>query len=142
MTTTPALENTLFGGFDCVFASVGPPDGSPRYGEAIIRLRDSVARLGGALRRVAFHTQSATRTLRDAGPGIGQIAAHRGADPLSLGFDDRLHFSRYVVAERLEQAAYRRCSSAEPGQVGGDDRFAGDSRRCPVTRRSSGAHSR
>src|SRR5690606_23544039 len=46
--TTPAVENELFGAFDCVFASVGPAYGSSRYGDVIIRLKDSVREHGWA----------------------------------------------------------------------------------------------
>ncbi|MFK7779276.1 MAG: hypothetical protein QM501_14315, partial [Gimesia sp.] len=40
--TTPAIENLLYDAFDSVFASVGPPHGTPRYGDVIIHLKDSV----------------------------------------------------------------------------------------------------
>lgn len=36
--TTPPLEDYLLGGWDCVFTTVGPPDGTERYGEIIIRV--------------------------------------------------------------------------------------------------------
>jgi hypothetical protein len=36
--TTPPLEDYLLGGWDCVFTAVGPPDGTARYGEIVIRV--------------------------------------------------------------------------------------------------------
>ena len=102
--TTPAIENELFGGYDCVFASVGPPDGSPRYGDAIIRLRDSVREHGWATPFSGMHFIYAirhknARTMQNL-LAQGQPLPTAATDPLSLGFDDRLHFSHYAVAEK------------------------------------------
>lgn len=101
--TTPNLENLLFGGFDCVFASVGPPDGSPRYGDVIIRLKDSVRERGWATPFSGMHFIYAVRH-QDARQMQKILAAGKPLppppSPLSLGFDDRLHFSHYVVVER------------------------------------------
>lgn len=101
--TTPAVENDLFGGYDCVFASVGPPDGTPRYGDVIIRLKDSVREHGWATPFSGLHFLSKIRhqdtqkmlALLDRGQSLPTEATN----PLSLGFDERLHFSHYVVAE-------------------------------------------
>ena len=37
--STPRLEDELFGGYDCVFTSVGPPAGRGKYGEVILTMR-------------------------------------------------------------------------------------------------------
>ncbi len=101
--TTPAVENQLYGAYDCVFASVGPPDGTPRYGDVIIRLKDSVREHGWATPFSGIHFLTAVRH-KDAGKMQELLAAGRDLpappDKLSLGFDDRLHFSHYVVAEK------------------------------------------
>src|SRR5262245_7034393 len=99
--TTPALENKLYGAYDCVFASVGPPDGAPRYGDVIIRLKDSVRENGWATPFSGMHFLKAIRH-KDAPKMQEILKAGRelpatATDPLSLGFDDRLHFSHYVV---------------------------------------------
>ncbi|MEQ8789990.1 MAG: hypothetical protein RIC55_27085 [Pirellulaceae bacterium] len=101
--TTPAVENDLYGAFDCVFASVGPPHGSPRYGDAIIRLKDSVRENGWATPFSGMHFLFAIRH-KDARKmqqllAEGKSLSSKPTDPLSLGFDDRLHFSHYVVTE-------------------------------------------
>ncbi|TWU25850.1 hypothetical protein [Bythopirellula polymerisocia] len=101
--TTPALENELYGAFDCVFASVGPPDGSPRYGDVIIRLRDSVREHGWATPFSGMHFIYSIRH-QDARKMQQLLIAGKNlptdpTNPLSLGFDDRLHFSHYVVSE-------------------------------------------
>ncbi|QEG34926.1 hypothetical protein Pr1d_22140 [Bythopirellula goksoeyrii] len=102
--TTPALENELYGAFDCVFASVGPPDGSPRYGDVIIRLRDSVRENGWATPFSGMDFLYAVRH-KDARKmqqllEDGKTLSSKRTDPLSLGFDDRLTFSHYVVTEK------------------------------------------
>ncbi|TWT35119.1 hypothetical protein KOR34_00060 [Posidoniimonas corsicana] len=101
--TTPAVENELYGAFDCVFASVGPPDGSPRYGDVIIRLRDSVREHAWA---TPFSGMHFLHSVRDQDARRMQQVLQSGralptapTNPLSLGFDDRLHFSHYVVTE-------------------------------------------
>jgi hypothetical protein len=101
--TTPALENELYGAYDCVFASIGPPDGSPRYGDVVIRLRDSVRENGWATPFSGMHFLYAIRH-QDARAMqqilvSGKTLPTKPTDPLSLGFDDRLHFSHYVVTE-------------------------------------------
>ncbi len=102
--TTPALENELYGAYDCVFASVGPPNGTPRYGDVIIRLRDSVREHGWATPFSGMHFMEAIRR-KDADAMqqdlmSGKTLSTRASDPLGLGFDDRLHFSHYVVTEK------------------------------------------
>lgn len=101
--TTPGVENQLFGAYDCVFASVGPPDGSPRYGDVIIRLKDAVREHGWATPFSGMHFMWAVRH-KDARQMQALLAAGKPLppppSPLSLGFDDRLHFSNYVVTEK------------------------------------------
>lgn len=102
--TTPALENELYGAYDCVFASVGPPDGSPRYGDVVIRLRDSLREHGWATPFSGMHFMYAIRH-KDARKmqqylTSGKTLPTQSTDPPSLGFDDRLHFSHYVVTEK------------------------------------------
>ncbi|MCO6046679.1 hypothetical protein NG895_22515 [Aeoliella sp. ICT_H6.2] len=102
--TTPAIEDKLYGAFDCVFASVGPPDGSPRYGDVVIRMEDSVRDGAWATPFSGMHFIYAVRH-QDARKMQDLLAAGKNlptdpTNPLSLGFDDRLHFSHYVVTER------------------------------------------
>lgn len=101
--TTPAIENELYGAYDCVFASVGPPDGSARYGDVIIRLKDSVRENGWATPFSGMHFLSAIRhkPVRQMQDLLeqGKTLPVDEANPLSLGFDDRLHFSHYIVTE-------------------------------------------
>tara|TARA_R110002111_G_C6008015_1_gene374371 strand:- start:11051 stop:12112 length:1062 start_codon:yes stop_codon:yes gene_type:complete len=102
--TTPAVENLLYGAFDAVFASVGPPHGSPRYGEVIIHLKDSVRENGWATPFSGMHFMYAIRH-KDARKMQDMLAAGKTLptspyNPLHLGFDDRLHFSHYVVTEK------------------------------------------
>ncbi len=102
--TTPALENELYGAYDCVFASVGPPDGSPRYGDVIIRLLDSVRERGWATPFSGMDFMYAIRH-KDARKmqqllAEGKKLPTEPTDPLSLGFDDQLHFSHYVVTDK------------------------------------------
>lgn len=102
--TTPAVENLLYGAFDVVFASVGPPHGSPRYGDVIIRLKDAVRENGWATPFSGMHFMYAIRH-KDARKMQDMLAAGKTLptspyNPLNLGFDDRLHFSHYVVTEK------------------------------------------
>ncbi len=102
--TTPGVENELYGAFDCVFASVGPINGSPRYGDVIIRLKDSVRETGWATPFSGMHfiwavRHKPAREMQDLLAGGGTLPTNR-TNPMSLGFDDRLHFSHYVVTEK------------------------------------------
>lgn len=101
--TTPALENKLYDAYDCVFASVGPPDGAARYGDVIIRLKDSVRERAWATPFSGMHFLTAVRGKDGAAMqrllAEGRPLPAAPTDPLSLGFDERLHFSHYVVAE-------------------------------------------
>ncbi len=102
--TTPAVENLLYGAFDAVFASVGPLHGSPRYGDVIIRLKDSVREQAWATPFSGMHFMYAIRH-KDARKmqdvlADGKTLPKSPFNPLHLGFDDRLHFSHYVVTEK------------------------------------------
>lgn len=102
--TTPAVENLLYGAFDAVFASVGPPNGSPRYGDVVIHLKDSVREHGWATPFSGMHFMYAIQH-KDARKMQDMLAAGKPLpdspyNPLHLGFNDRLHFSHYVVTER------------------------------------------
>ncbi len=102
--TTPAVENLLYGAFDAVFASVGPPNGSPRYGDVVIHLKDSVREHGWATPFSGMHFMYAIQH-KDARKMQDMLAAGKSLpdspyNPLHLGFNDRLHFSHYVVTEK------------------------------------------
>lgn len=102
--TTPAVENQLYGAFDAVFASVGPPNGSPRYGDVVIHLKDSVREHGWATPFSGMHFMYVIQH-KDARKMQDMLAAGKSLpdspyDPLHLGFNDRLHFSHYVVTEK------------------------------------------
>ncbi|WP_417383337.1 hypothetical protein [Gimesia sp.] len=102
--TTPAVENLLYGAFDAVFASVGPPNGSPRYGDVVIHLKDSVRERGWATPFSGMHFMYAIQH-KDARKMQDMLAAGKSLpdspyNPLHLGFNDRLHFSHYVVTEK------------------------------------------
>ena len=102
--TTPAVENLLYDAFDAVFASVGPPHGSPRYGDVIIRLKDSVRERAWATPFSGMHFIYAVRN-QDARKmqdilAEGKTLPSSRWNPLHLGFDDRLHFSHCVVTEK------------------------------------------
>ncbi|QDT27896.1 hypothetical protein Enr10x_32320 [Gimesia panareensis] len=102
--TTPAVENLLYGAFDAVFASVGPPHGSPRYGDVIIHLKDAVREKGWATPFSGMHFMYAIRH-KDARKMQDLLADGKKLptspyNPLSLGFNDRLHFANYVVTEQ------------------------------------------
>ena len=100
--TTPGVENLLYGAYDCVFASIGPPNGTPRYGDVIIRLKDAVRDHGWATPTSGMHYMWAVRH-KDARQMQALLAVGKPLpappSPLSLGFDDRLAFSHQVVTE-------------------------------------------
>jgi hypothetical protein len=101
--TTPAIEDELYGAYDCVFASVGPPDGSPQYGEVVIRLSNEIRKGAWA---TPFSGMYFVYDIRHQDARKMQKVLESGkplptdpTNPLTLGFDDRLHFSHYVVIE-------------------------------------------
>jgi hypothetical protein len=102
--TTPGVENLLYDAYQCVFASVGPPDGTPRYGEVIIRLKDTVREHGWGTPFSGMHFVYAIRHKNARGMlellQAGKELPTAPGSPLSLGFDDRLHFSHYIVTEK------------------------------------------
>jgi hypothetical protein len=100
--TTPAVEDLLFGAYRFVFASVGPPHGSPRYGDVVIRLKDSARENGWATPSSGMHFLWAVRH-KDARKmqmmlALGQPLPADGH--LSLNFDDRLQYSHTIVTEQ------------------------------------------
>lgn len=101
--TTPAIEDELYGAYDCVFASVGPPDGSPQYGEVVIRLSDEIRKgawatpFSGMYFLYDIRHQDARKMQQVL--ESGKPLPTESTNPLSLGFDNQLHFSHYVVVE-------------------------------------------
>lgn len=100
--TTPVVEELLFGGRDCIFATVGPPDGTPRYGSVIVRFKPTVCQTAWATPASGDHFLDNMRfknTVR-----LNQLlgTTNRPPDELppqaGVDFDDRLHFSHRVVA--------------------------------------------
>jgi hypothetical protein len=65
---TPKLEDELFGGYSCVFASLGPYNGRERYGEVAFRLKNGVGRRAWASFSSGYHYISAVRK-KDASSG-------------------------------------------------------------------------
>lgn len=67
---TPQLEDALFGGFDCIFALVGPREGRKRYGDVAFILNDD------SLKKTAWATFSSgwhfMKTTKSAGTAPGQ----------------------------------------------------------------------
>ncbi|MCE9552834.1 MAG: hypothetical protein K8T91_05590 [Planctomycetes bacterium] len=102
--TTPGVEELLYDAYECVFASVGPPHGTARYGEVIIRLKDTVREHGWATPFSGMHFVGAIRHKNAQGMldllKAGQKLPTTPGSPLSLNFDDRLHFSHYIVSEK------------------------------------------
>jgi hypothetical protein len=93
----PGVEDKLFGGFDCVPAAVGTPDGNPGCGDVIIRLKQSVKTMGWAtpwngLDFMAGHRQLAKKQ----NPADVYAQAGKGQE-IKVGFDDLNHLSQYVV---------------------------------------------
>jgi hypothetical protein len=94
---TPGVEERLFGAYNCVFATVGSPDGTPRYGEVLIKLKPSVKSFGWATPWSGFNFIANTRAAV-----YGRSSAEFYKDPgidgkYPLTFDDMSHFSLYVV---------------------------------------------
>ena len=59
---TPLMEDYLFGAEDCVFTTVGPPDGTVWYGEIIIRFSDAASTdIGWATPWSGWHFLTALR---------------------------------------------------------------------------------
>ncbi|OFZ74045.1 MAG: hypothetical protein A3K03_13105 [Bdellovibrionales bacterium RIFOXYD1_FULL_44_7] len=84
---TPLLEDFLFGGHDCVFAAVGPPNGRERYGEVLIRFNpDSTTYPWATL----FSGWSFIKKLRNEEAYLDKQAS----------FDHKLHYSHLMIARK------------------------------------------
>lgn len=102
--TTPSIEQKLFGGFGYVFTSVAPPYGTPRYGDVIIRVRESVrddawaATASGAnfIRNQRNKDDKEMEAIVKRGKQLPDSPFER----YHLGFDDRLHHSHYLIARK------------------------------------------
>lgn len=79
---TPVLEDRLFGGYNCVFASFGPHEGRVRYGEVIIRLKlPEVEKTLWATLSSGWHFMKNSRSggaKNSAEPSADDIAAFSG----------------------------------------------------------------
>jgi len=83
---TPGLEDSLFGGHDCVFVSVGPVKGRDRYGDVIIHVKkDAPLQAWGSLKSGWYFVSSQ----RNRDP--------HGEDEATA--DDRLHFSHNIYTQ-------------------------------------------
>jgi hypothetical protein len=81
---TPLLEDQLFGGHHCVFATAGPPDGRPRYGDVKITIKNNTGQFVWA------------------SPSSGWFFAtvvHGNVNPFTPDFGDQLRFSHQVIVE-------------------------------------------
>ncbi len=95
-TITPDLEEMLYGAYGCVFASAGPIDGTSRYGEVIIRLRDSVKLLGWGS---PCSGHRFFKAIRNKNPReLNQKIQQGQADAVTS--DDYLHFSHFISVGR------------------------------------------
>ncbi len=94
-TITPDLEEVLYGAYGCVFASVGPIDGTERYGEVIIRLKDSVKSFGWG---TPWSGHYFFKTIRGRAPKQINQDLQEGLSAVSA--DDFVHFSRFVSIGR------------------------------------------
>jgi hypothetical protein len=93
----PGVENKLLGSFDCVLASAGTPDGDPRCGDVIIRLKQSVKNIGWATPWNGLDFMAGPRQLaKKQNPADIYAQAGKGQE-INVGFDDLNHLSQYVV---------------------------------------------
>jgi len=91
--STPVLEDELFGGYDCVFTSVGAPQGRGKYGEIVLIMHDK-----GRPRSWAS-ASSGWRFMKDY-----RNATSREATPIRE--DDILAFSHTIFAHSEWKQAY------------------------------------
>ena len=93
----PGVEDKLFGGFDCVPASVGTPDGNPACGDVIIRLKQPVKAMGWATPWNGLDFMAGTRQMvKKQNPADIYAQAGKGQE-IKVGFDDLNHLSQYVI---------------------------------------------
>ncbi len=95
-TITPDLEEMLYGAYGCIFASAGPIDGTSRYGEVIIRLKDSVKSLGWGS---PWSGHRFFKALRGKNPRELNQKLQQGQADAVTG-DDYLHFSHFISVGR------------------------------------------
>jgi hypothetical protein len=88
---TPNFEDSLFGGHDCVFVSVGPRNGRQRYGDVALRVKPR------SVRSWATPASGWAFIEWDRGGTTGKSEA---------SLDDRRHFMLTVVTDRDWQSFY------------------------------------
>jgi hypothetical protein len=93
ISVTPSLEDNLYGAFGCVFATVGPPDGHKRYGEVVIRLRESAHKMGWATHRSGTTIVVKGRALQDD-------CEENDRPDAKVAYWERVFFSSRVIAGR------------------------------------------
>lgn len=98
---TPGSEDILLGAFDCVFATVGTWDGTPRYGDVIIRLKDSSKEIGWATPWSGF---SFLKWIRKKDHKRMDFAVAHNQDP-GINNDDRLLYLMFIIAGKDWNAA-------------------------------------
>ena len=95
-TVTPDLEEMLFGAYGCIFATVGLVDGSSRYGEVVIRLRNAVQEVGWAT-PWSGHYFFSNLLKEDTHLLEARI---KSGDMNEIGSDIYLQFSHFLIAGR------------------------------------------
>lgn len=95
-TVTPDLEEMLFGAYGCIFATVGLVDGSSRYGEVVIRLRNAVQEVGWATPWSGHYFFS---NLLKEDTHLLEARIESG-DMNEIGSDIYLQFSHFLIAGR------------------------------------------
>ncbi len=95
-TVTPDLEEMLFGAYGCIFATVGLIDGSSRYGEVVIRLRNAIQEDGWAT-PWSGHYFFSNLLKEDTHLLEARI---KSGDMNEIGSDIYLQFSHFLIAGR------------------------------------------
>ncbi|NLO91759.1 MAG: hypothetical protein GX410_07195 [Elusimicrobia bacterium] len=90
---TPPLEDKLFGGYDCVFVTVGPPQGRPRYGDILLSVKPKTD--GSAW---ASHSSGWTF--------MGEVRKSTVTLQMPVTRDDELAYSHLILADRDWEQAY------------------------------------
>lgn len=98
--TPSSIQEKLFGSCDSVIATVGSPDGSPRYGDVIIRLKPSVKNLGWATPWSGMQFKADIRQLAKKQDPADVYIKDRKGQEVKVDFDDLNHLSQYVVIGR------------------------------------------
>lgn len=95
-----SVQNKLFGSYDCVIATVGSPDGSPRYGDVLIRLKPAVKNFGWATPWSGMQFKAEIRQLVKKQDPSELYAKDSKGQEIKVDFDDLNHLARYVVIGR------------------------------------------